>query len=97
MPFGKHRGLPLEEVPDSYLMWILDNVTLDNRPSLREAIRLRLGLPRTDSRTGANLDGLVKSWYRRLSMDFHPDRGGSHEAMIAINEAHERLRKLLGM
>jgi uncharacterized protein (DUF3820 family) len=23
MPFGKHKGLPFEEVPTSYLQWVL--------------------------------------------------------------------------
>jgi hypothetical protein len=41
-------------------------------------------------------DEIVKTWYRQLSLDFHPDRRkGSHEAMLAINEAYERLRKVL--
>lgn len=25
MPFGKHRGTPLKDVPASYLLWINDN------------------------------------------------------------------------
>jgi curved DNA-binding protein CbpA len=40
---------------------------------------------------------MIRQWYRGLVLDFHPDRGGSHEAMQAINEAHERLRKLAGL
>jgi hypothetical protein len=95
MPFGKHKGIPLEEIPDDYLLWVLDNVPLDNRPSLCEAIRHRLGLPRAGP--DANLEGILKTWYRSLSLDFHPDRGGSTPAMAAINEAHDRLRKMLGL
>jgi hypothetical protein len=37
----------------------------------------------------------VKAWFRGLAVDFHPDHRGSTEAMIAINEAHHRLRKML--
>jgi hypothetical protein len=29
--------------------------------------------------------------------DFHPDRGGSNEAMTAINVAYDRLRKAVGL
>jgi Putative quorum-sensing-regulated virulence factor len=36
MPFGKHRGKPLAEVPKSYLKWMLANAT-DLRPDTREA------------------------------------------------------------
>lgn len=25
MPFGKHKGKPMEEVPASYLLWLRDN------------------------------------------------------------------------
>lgn len=45
IPFGKHRGKPLREVPLSYLHWALDNAdVLWSRPTLREAIRGYLGL-----------------------------------------------------
>lgn len=26
MPFGKHRGTRMEEVPASYLLWLLDEI-----------------------------------------------------------------------
>jgi hypothetical protein len=29
----------------------------------------------------------IKTAYRRLAMQYHPDRGGSHEKMLQINEA----------
>ena len=37
------------------------------------------------------LDG-IKQAYRRMAMKCHPDHGGSHEAMLEINEAFEVLR-----
>src|ERR1035438_8527059 len=37
-------------------------------------------------REDADLD-TIKDAYRRLAMQFHPDRGGSHEKMLQINEA----------
>jgi DnaJ-class molecular chaperone len=40
------------------------------------------------------LEQVIRLWFRQLAHDFHPDhRGGSSEAMLAINEAHHRLRK----
>ena len=97
MPFGKHKGKTLDEIPGDYLMWVLDNTNLDNRPTLKEAIRARLGLAPTGkaSTSGSDLEASIKVWFRGLALDFHPDRRGSTEGMIAINEAHHRLRKIL--
>lgn len=30
MPFGKHRGVPLEEIPGSYRKWLLEVAEIDN-------------------------------------------------------------------
>jgi hypothetical protein len=51
------------------------------------------------SRARAPLDvgAAVSRWFRELSMTFHPDRGGSHERMVALNIAHERLKEVLGI
>jgi hypothetical protein len=43
-----------------------------------------------------DLHELVKVWFAGLAFDFHPDRyGGDGREMKVLNEAHERLRKLL--
>lgn len=36
MPFGRHRGEPLDQIPDSYLHWLL---TRDLREPLRSHVR----------------------------------------------------------
>ncbi len=105
MPWGKHRGEDLEDVPESYLLWVLDHA--DNASqTLREAIRGILGLPPQSPQNG---DGArappgwvspdhvresIASWYRSLALRFHPDRGGTTEAMQAVNEGHDLLQKL---
>lgn len=43
MPFGKHKGTPLEDVPEDYLVWVLDNCERIS-PTLRRAIQQVLGL-----------------------------------------------------
>jgi len=37
MPFGKYRGEPLEDIPPSYLIWVLENCR-NIKTSLRTAI-----------------------------------------------------------
>jgi Putative quorum-sensing-regulated virulence factor len=59
MPWGKHAGTDLEDVPLSYLVWVLE--ACDNvRPALRREIQTvvgaRLGLTR-ESAAGANGHG----------------------------------------
>ena len=44
----------------------------------------------------ADIRPIIDKWYRQLVLDFHPDRGGSTEAMQVINEARERLLAMLG-
>lgn len=36
MPFGKHRGEELEDLPTHYLLWIAENIT-DNTALVNEA------------------------------------------------------------
>jgi hypothetical protein len=42
-------------------------------------------------------ESLIAGWYRRLALKYHPDRGGSHEAMKIVNDACDQLRKLTGV
>jgi hypothetical protein len=105
LSFGKHVGKELAEVPTPYLLWVIRaRRSLD--PALRQAIWRELG-ERGCTHSGwesaasappaPDWAALIRQWYRGLVLDFHPDRGGCHEAMQAINEAHDRLRKLTGL
>lgn len=38
---------------------------------------------------------VLRQWRQEMVRRFYPDRGGSHEAMVAINIATERLRELV--
>jgi uncharacterized protein (DUF3820 family) len=93
MPFGKFKGSSLAEVPDSYLLWLAENVEL--REPLLSGVWMEFkerGLSADQKPTAGGLDpGKVKSIYRELSLQFHPDRGGNTEAMKAINLFYERL------
>jgi F420-0:gamma-glutamyl ligase-like protein len=93
MPFGKHRGKELSNVPDDYLAWVLDNCERIS-PTLRDAIRARLGLTPVSEPNPID-DALLNRWYRTLVMKYHPDRGGSVGEMQAVNEANDLLRTML--
>lgn len=100
MPFGKHQGKPLSEVPSSYLRWLLRECDLE--PWLRAAAQRRGPAARppepadAEKRLPARLNDVLRQWRREMVRKYHPDRGGSVEAMAAINDAHDRLRELVG-
>jgi hypothetical protein len=106
MPFGKYRGQPIDAIPPSYLRWVLREVR-NLAPALRREIEQVLAEvdgyrpgpsqpPPSPPPPPVPWDGILRNWYRGLALDYHPDRGGSVEAMQAINEAHDRLRKMVG-
>lgn len=95
MPFGKHKGRELAELPDSYLQWLAENIEL--RQPLLSGVELEFkerGLTlhqRPTTAGGLDLAG-VKKVYRALSLEFHPDRiGGDGEAQRALNLFYEKL------
>jgi hypothetical protein len=101
MPFGKHRGEALADVPTSYLDWL---TTINLELWLRRAVEAELR--RRDWCEGPRADGgpappvlswerIVKRWFAKPSMRYHPDRGGSQEAMEAVNTAREELVKAI--
>jgi hypothetical protein len=111
MNFGKHKGQRLQDVPTSYLAWVLRECT-NLEGWLRAAIGTELGTrdeaPQRTSRRAAkptrgeypppvDWAGILRKWHHGLALDYHPDRGGHPEAMKAINEAHDRLKRLVGV
>jgi hypothetical protein len=57
-------------------------VTQARMPTDAEASFTLLGLPATAS------VGRIRAAYHRLALQCHPDRGGSHRAMVALNRAY---------
>jgi hypothetical protein len=96
MPWGKHKGKLLTEVPRSYLLWAYQ--AWQNAPAeLRQAIKAVLMRAPPKAPPAVDWSVVLRNWYRGLARDYHPDRGGSVEAMNAINEARDRLRQLVGV
>ena len=86
MPFGKHRGQHVANLPPQYLSWLTGNVDL--KDPLKSAVWRALG---ADMMTVGPDASRIKSVYRTLSLRWHPDRGGTHEAMQALNDFYELL------
>jgi hypothetical protein len=87
MTFGRYKGRLVENIPPGYLLWCLDNVA-NLSPTLRDAMQevlgIRVALPTTVIDT--DMKELVKQCFRRAALRHHPDHGGSHERMLAVNE-----------
>jgi hypothetical protein len=108
MPFGKHRGEFLVDIPTNYLAWVLRDCETAEW-WLREAVQVEMerrihetpparGQRRGEERTGMMQVGdIIKRWWREMALRFHPDRGGDTKVMQAMNEAHERLKELAGL
>lgn len=94
MPFGKHQGERVDELPESYLAWVLDNVdTL--QPTLRDEIERVLEIGWHASAVQVPTGDVIGRWYRELAREYHPDHGGSHAEMKVVNRANELLRELV--
>jgi uncharacterized protein (DUF3820 family) len=42
IPFGQHKGKPLDEVPVRYLDWLIGQDWMDGKPTLKRAIEEHL-------------------------------------------------------
>lgn len=91
MPFGKHRGCEVADLPKAYLDWLYRNVEL-REPLQSEVILALFGFSYFSEMPMTIDQGKIKRVYRELALKWHPDRGGSTEAMQALNEFYERLR-----
>jgi hypothetical protein len=100
MPFGRHRGRPLTDLPLDYLSWLVGIA----REPLCSAVHAEI-----ERRERGALDGpavpvglrnaavqIVSHGYRECARRAHPDAGGDTESMQAFNAARDALRALLG-
>lgn len=92
MPFGKYRGCPVEDLPEGYLNWLIENVDL--REPLRTAVYDALERQWNTEPATMPAANNVKTVYRKLARKYHPDTGGSTQAMQAINEFYEELTRV---
>jgi hypothetical protein len=93
MPFGKYKGLMVEEVPIEYLHWLWSNVSLFD--PLKSEVHFQIygfDLPTANTVNDIPENDEISRIYKQLAMKWHPDRGGTKEAMQAINEFREMLK-----
>lgn len=105
LPFGKHRGKFLSEVPRSYLRWLNDQEWFQEEYQwdLAPEVRRLLGTssdttakPNTQQQSTALVNDTLKVWRRAVLAKWHPDRpGGSHSAFLAVSDAVESLSNML--
>ena len=96
MPFGKHEGVPLHDLPWTYLQWLSEQEWIHTkRPTLAAAIRAELAL-----RDGlavpvvpARVVELIEGGFRATAMKHHPDHGGSNEAMREVIERYRKMER----
>ena len=105
LTFGKYLGKRLEEVPESYLIWVLENLTHLNphtRMSIEQFLLKDDGAHESPTSTVEDspvnieaFEGLIKTWYRQMAQRHHPDRGGDNKSMSVINDGYEKLCEML--
>jgi Putative quorum-sensing-regulated virulence factor len=102
MPFGKYRGVAVEELPLDYLRWLRENIAL--REPLLSSVNEALAGKAEDRPLGSSgvpvelkpvVSDLIATGYRALALKVHPDCGGNHEDMTKLNRACEWLRSVL--
>ena len=96
IPFGKYRGTPVTELPFDYLQWLTSIELLE---PLRTEVQKEYGKRLCDQSQYEGLidleviDEIISAGVRSLARTHHPDAGGDHDKMVAINNAADWLRE----
>jgi len=110
MPFGKHRGVPIDELESSYLGWLLANIE-NLKPYLETAIRAelqsRFGSSRASDPRPPSSPGnkpcpnpslaatVITVGFKTLARRVHPDCGGSTADMQQLNAVADWLKRMV--
>lgn len=89
--FGKFKGSQIEDVPTGYLAYLLEQDFVDD--DLKAACLDEINYRYSDfemSRKAVDRS-IIDQAYKRLVTKHHPDKGGNHYAMLALNEFRQIL------
>lgn len=89
--FGKFKGYGIDEVPSSYILYCLDNRIGYGTDFYEELLTELWERFPIDKPTLSNPN--IKQAYKEVCKKYHPDKGGTNEAMQAINEFYELINK----
>ena len=84
---GKYKDCYIKDIPTSYLIFVLENFNNLNT-SLESYIEMEI-CERLNMRIKYNDP---KKIFKEMCLKYHPDKGGSHEAMLAILDFYEKLK-----
>jgi hypothetical protein len=90
MEYGKYKGSLLSDVPEDYILWII-------KGREKELQEFKEELERREAAAQANEDWVqktVRTGYKALMQQHHPDRGGSAADAAALNAAYEKLKEM---
>jgi uncharacterized protein (DUF3820 family) len=84
-PFGKYKGLPIAELPTTYITYALEEFDLPEELSfeLKVIIALRLDLKPENS--------FINGVFRKMAKKYHPDKGGNDLQFQAINDFYQTI------
>jgi uncharacterized protein (DUF3820 family) len=87
MPFGKYKGVMIKDLPTNYVCYAITEFDLpeDLRAILFNQLMANIGgwdFIDDSQITNTKIDHA----YKKTAVKYHPDKGGSTEAMQAINE-----------
>lgn len=93
--FGKFKGYELEDVPTGYLAFLLEQHYVDDEIKAECLDLINYRHSEFEMSRKAVDRSIIDHVYKRLVNKHHPDKGGNHFAMIALNEFRDILIKSL--
>lgn len=102
MSFGKFKGVELDDLPESYFLWLcsLDNLRRPLREEVQREYERRYVSSGADSSSVAEVPhlvpSLIESGFRVLARKHHPDVGGTDQAMRDVLDARQWLEQIAG-